>query len=182
MAKNDNPNALRLVESISNNCGEDAAATFMKEFSLSKSASIEKKFEWAQNICDYLQEHFDDETVKSIRMDCACGPGLSKCKKLKAIYNKSSNPGEFVDKVNKLNEGYAVEYDGDAFYLIYPECYCPCVKRVDKKLPKIWCYCTLGYTKKMFDFILDCETKVELINSVKMGNENCRIKIMALEV
>ena len=76
MAKNDNPHALRFI------------------------ASIEKKFEWAQNICEFLNDTYDDETIKAVRMDCAC------------------------------------------------------VKRIDQTLPKAWCYCTLGYTKKCLNIFL----------------------------
>ena len=96
MAKNDNPHALRFISSMEkHNLGEEAIK-FSQEHPLSKSADIEKKFEWAQH------------------------------------------------------------------------------KRIEKGLPQTWCYCTLGYTKKMFEFIFDAEVKVELLSSIKLGNENCR--------
>lgn len=177
MAKNDNPHALRFISSLEkHNLGEEAIK-FVEEHPLSKSANIEKKFEWAQNVCDFLNNSFDDETVKAVRMDCACGPELGKGKKIKELYEKESDPQIFVEKVNKLNQGFTLEYDGEAFYLIYPQCYCSCVKRIEQTLPQAWCYCTLGYTKKMFEYIFDTEVKVELLSSIKLGNENCRIRI-----
>ncbi len=49
MAKNDNPHALRFISSMEkHNLGEEAIK-FSQEHPLSKSADIEKKFEWAQN-------------------------------------------------------------------------------------------------------------------------------------
>ena len=181
MSGNDHPNALRLAESVRKHCGEEAADALTERHSLSKSASAARKFQWAQDICDDLQAHFDAETVRQIRMDCACGPGLSKCKKLKAIFDRCDCPEEFARKVTELNQGYAVEYDGRAFHLVYPECYCPCVSRVEGNLPEAWCDCTLGYTKRMFDFILSCDTRVELVHSVKTGGAECRIRILAPE-
>ena len=47
MAKNDNPHALRFISSMEkHNLGEEAIK-FSQEHPLSKSANIEKKFEWA---------------------------------------------------------------------------------------------------------------------------------------
>ena len=111
-------------------------------------------------------------------MDCACGPELGKGKKMKELYEKESDPQVFVEKVNKLNQGFTLEYDGAYFYLIYPQCYCSCVKRIEQTLPQAWCYCTLGYTEKMFSYIMDKEVKAELLGSVKMGFDCCRIKII----
>ena len=179
MAKNDNPHALRLLESMEKQNKKDEAKKFAEEHPLSKSANIDKKFEWAQKVCEFLNENFDDDTVKAIRMECACGPELGKGKKIKDIYEKESDISVFVEKVNRLHQGFIIEYDGEYFYLIYPQCYCSCVKRIDQVLPKAWCYCTLGYTKRMFEYIFNKEVQVELLSSVKMGDENCRIRLKA---
>lgn len=181
MSGNDHPNALRLAESVRRHCGEQEANALAERHSLSKSASAEKKFRWAQGICEDLLAHFDPETVRQIRMDCACGPGLSKCKMLKALYDRCDRPDEFARKVTEMNQGYAVEYDGQAFDLVYPECYCPCVSQVDGNLPEAWCDCTLGYTKRMFDYILAWDVRVELVQSIKTGGTECRVRIFVPE-
>ena len=111
-------------------------------------------------------------------MDCTCGPELGKGNKIKEIYEKENDVSVFVEKANNLKQGFTIEYDGKYFYLIYPQCYCSCVKRIDETLPMAWCYCTLGYTKRMFQYIFDKEVQVELLSSVKMGDEACRIKII----
>lgn len=68
-------------------------------------------------------------------------------------------------------------HENGSLYLIYPQCYCSCVKRVDKPISKVWCYCTLGYTKRMFEHILERKTKVELLESVKSGGSRCLIQV-----
>ena len=114
-------------------------------------------------------------------MDCACGPEHGKGAKIKALYEKEKEPNVFVEKVNKLNLGFTLEYDGTYFYLIYPQCYCSCVKRVDEKLSKTWCYCTLGYSKRMFENIFDKEVQVELLSAIKTGDKDCRIRIKKVD-
>lgn len=181
MVKNDNPHVIRFYESMKKHNKEKDAINFIEKYQLSKSADINKKFLWAKNLCEFMSENYDDETGKRIRVDCACGPELGKGKKIKDIYEKETDMKIFVEKVNKLNQGFTIEYDGKSFYLIYPQCYCSCVKRINETLPKIWCYCTLGYTKKMFQYIFNKEVMVELLNSVKQGDIYCKIKIILSE-
>ena len=178
MAKNDNPQALRFLDSMAKHGEKDAGEEFSEEYPLAKSADFSKKFKWAKNVCDFLEENYDDVTIKAIRMDCACGPEHGKGAKIKALYEKEEDPYAFIEKTNKLNLGFTLEYDGASYYLIYPQCYCSCVKRSVEQLSKTWCYCTLGYSKRMFESIFNKEVQVELVSSIKMGDANCRIKIM----
>ena len=89
----------------------------------------------------------------------------------------AGDPRAFVEQTNALDLGLTLEYDGASYFLIYPQCYCACVNRTDEPLPEAWCACTLGITKRLFEGILGREVRTELINSVKMGGSECRIRI-----
>lgn len=178
MPKTDNPHAIRLYDSLVKHTDEKTAERIAHKIPLSKSADINKKFAWAKNICADLQNEFQDNTIKEIRMDCACGPEMGKVNKMKKLYQASKDMTEFVLRANGLNQGFTVKSKDNALFLIYPTCYCSCVKRIDKNLPKVWCYCTLGYTKKMFEHILDRKVDVELLESVKTGGDKCVIKVI----
>ena len=82
-----------------------------------------------------------------------------KGNKIEGIYEKETDSYVFVEKTNKPNHGFALEYDGEAYYLIYPQCYCFCVKRSPEHLSKAWCYCTLGYRKRMLKKFLELKCK-----------------------
>ncbi len=176
MPKNDNPQALRFLASMAKHGEQEAGERFAEEHPLGKSADISKRSAWAKALCGYLNDRYDEETVKAIRMDCACGPYAINGK-LKALYEKSDGPADFVKKVNELDPGFSLEYDGTSYYVVYPQCYCSCVKRTDGQLPKAWCYCTLGYSRRMFETILGKETEGELLSSIKAGDTVCRIRI-----
>lgn len=180
MSKTDNPHTMRLYQSIVNHSNEEIAEKIVNKIALSKSADIKKRFMWAESTCDDLEKEFDDNLVKLIRMDCACGPEMSKINKLKKLYLSSLDIDDFVEKSNNLNQGFTIEHKDNFLFLIYPQCYCSCVKRIDKTLSKSWCYCTLGYTKKMFENILEQDVDVELIESVKTGGKICKIKVIYL--
>lgn len=176
MPKNDNPQALRFLASMAKHGEQAAGERFAEEHPLGKSADISKRSAWAKDLCGFLNDRYDEETVKAIRMDCACGPYAINGK-LKALYEKSDGPADFVKKVNELDPGFSLEYDGTSYYVVYPQCYCSCVKRTDGQLPKAWCYCTLGYSRRMFETILGKETEGELLSSIKAGDTVCRIRI-----
>ena len=191
MPKNDNPQAIRFLASMEEHGEREAGIRFSEENPLSKSADAGKKTKWAKELCAFLNDHYDDETIKKIRMDCACGPkygyGGSTLKAVyeknrlygykRAVYDRNRDPNSFVEQANALDLGFALEYDGTAYYLIYPQCYCSCVNRTDDLLPGTWCYCTLGYSRRMFGYVFGKEVRTELISSVKQGDAVCRIRI-----
>ena len=128
------------------------------------------------NVCQIINDNVGEiplDNLKRFRTWLA----ESLIKLAEDVYDNEKDPAAFVEKTNALNLGYWLEYDGTSFYLMYPKCYCDFVNQVEDILPKAWCYCTLGYTKKMFEYVLGKEVEVELIKSVKMGDQECRIKI-----
>lgn len=178
MAKNDNAHSMRLVDSLNKNVGNDTAKEFEEKYPLSKSADIEKKYEWAKNACIYLEDHFDTDQIIKIRKDCRCNDGKSIANKLLKYLNKSDSIEEFVNKFNQ-NETFAfIEYISDNKILFcYPECYCACVKRVPQELSKTWCYCTLGNAEGIFSKVLKRDVKVTLLESIKTGSDKCVIEV-----
>ena len=183
MPKNDHPQVRRFLESMEKHGEREAGIRFSEANPLSKSANAGKKHHWAREMCAFLGDHYDDETVKEIRMDCACGPKYGYGgSRLKAVYEKNRDPYVFVKQANALDLGFSLEYDGTAYYLIYPKCYCSCVNRIGETLPAVWCYCTLGYSARMFGYIFGKKAEAELISSVKQGDAVCRIRITVPEV
>ena len=178
MPKNDHPQVRRFLESMEKHGEREAGIRFSEANPLSKSANVNRKIQWAKGLCVFLNDHYDDETIKAIRMDCACGPKYGYGgSRLKAVYETDRDPYAFVEKSNALDLGFSFEYDGTAYYMIYPQCYCSCVNRTADLLPKTWCYCTLGYARRMFGYVFGKEVRTELISSVKQGDAVCRIRI-----
>lgn len=176
MAKNDSPHAIRMYNSIAE-VNQEAADDLSERFTLSKSADFEKKFRWASNVCDFLEDRFDEDTICKIRSACNCEDGSTKADKMKHYLKLSKDLSCFVDIFNS-HESYAkIELCGDSLLFIYPTCYCSYVKRVDHSISKTWCYCTLGYAKSLFEKVFEAPVKAELLESIKTGGKQCIIKI-----
>ncbi len=178
MSKNDNAQSVRLTESLERNVGCDAAKVFVEKYPLSKSANIEKKYQWAKTICNYLEEQFDTDTIIRIRKECRCNDGKSIAIKLLKYLNKADSVKEFVSLFNQNETFASLEYISDNKILFcYPECYCPCVKRVPQELSRTWCYCTLGNAEGIFSEVFKKAVKVTLLESIKTGADKCVIKV-----
>ncbi len=178
MSKNDNAHSLRLTQSIANVAGLTQAEQFAKQLPLSKSASVEKKFDWASAACDYLADHFDEDTVVTIRKSCRCNDGKSIADKLLRYLNASDSLPAFVDAFNQGETFASLTYvDEHMLHLSYPECYCACVKRIPGRLPQSWCACTLGNAEAIFARVFRKPVYTTLLESIKTGGDRCVIQV-----
>ena len=178
MAKNDNAHSNRLAQSLERNAGYDIANQFVEKHPLSKSANIEKKYQWAKTICNHLEEHFDTDTIIKIRKECRCNDGKSIARKFLKYLNKADSVKEFVYSFNQNETFASLEYISDNKLLFcYPECYCACVKRVPQELSKTWCYCTVGNAEGIFSEVFRKDVKVTLLESIKTGADKCVIEV-----
>ena len=178
MPKNDNAHSLRLAESLKNNHCPALAEQLENQYPLSKSATIEKKFEWAQQVCSFLESNLVEKDIINVRKACICNDGASNAKKLLKYLSKASDTKEFVELFNQ-NENFAsLEYISENKLLFcYPECYCGCVKRIPEKLTKTWCYCTIGFAESMFGKVFQKDIKVTLKESIKTGAKRCAMVV-----
>ena len=176
MPANDHPQALRFLESMALHGEREAGERFAAAHPLAKKAGARQQFDWARDLCAFLNETYDDETVRAIRMDCACGPAFGKGR-IKALYREEPDPAAFAERVNALDYGFTLTWDGVSWCLVYPECYCACVKKIAEPLPRAWCDCTVGYPKRMFEDVFGRPVEAELLSSVKQGGDACRIRI-----
>lgn len=178
MPKNDNVKSIRLYESVQANVSKEAADKMAETVYLSKSADFKRKFKWANDVCTYLESNFDNSQIKQIRMGCSCIPPPKYMDAVKKLYESSNNVNEFCEKYNaEYAEKHSVWNEGETLFFSYPHCLCDCVQRINEPISKTWCLCTLGYTKKLFDYVLETDTEVELLESIKTGGSRCVMKI-----
>lgn len=135
---------------------------------------------WVKNTMKRLAELFDKPTVKRIRMNCQCGYGMDeKLALLKEIKETSSNLEEFGNHPRAKAAG--LSFSNGILYLQFPTCTCPMLAEVDCLGTDTWCLCTAGYSKVIFEKAFGCEVDVELLKSVKMGDDICLMQIIPLE-
>jgi len=140
-------------------------------------SSSEDNATWVKSTMNRLENHFDRSAIKQIRMNCQCGYGMDeKLKLLKELIESSSNLAEFANQDKAKAAGLSCT-NGE-LYLQFPFCPCPMLADVDKLDTDTWCQCTTGYSKVIFEKAFGCEVDVELLKSIKMGDDICLQKIV----
>ncbi|MEN6390936.1 MAG: DUF6144 family protein [Syntrophomonas sp.] len=140
-------------------------------------AQEENDATWVKSAMVRLENHFDHSAVKQIRMNCQCGYGMDeKLALVKELVTASSSMEEF-GSLEKANAAGMFCTDGE-LYLQFPFCPCPMLADVDKLDTYAWCQCTTGYSKVLFEEAFGCEVDVELLKSIKVGDEICLMKII----
>lgn len=146
-------------------CGKDGAA------------GNEDDPTWVKGTMERLEKSFDKETVKEIRMHCQCGYGMDeKIDLVKELFHSASSMDEFGNSEKARAAGLYSE--SGELYLQFPFCPCPMLEKVDKLDSLTWCQCTTGYSKVLFEKAFGCEVDVELLKSIKAGDDKCLMKIV----
>ena len=134
---------------------------------------------WVKSTMRRLENFFDPTVVKQIRMNCQCGYGMAeKIALVKELVGASSSIEEFGN-LEQSNAAGMYCIDGE-LYLQFSFCPCPMLKDVEKLDTYAWCQCTTGYSKVLFEEAFGCEVDVELLKSIKVGDDRCLMKIIPL--
>lgn len=136
--------------------------------------------EWVKSTMKRLEDHFDKAQVKKIRMGCQCGYGMDeKLALVKELIGSSSSMEEFGN-LKKARDSGLFSKEGE-LYLQFLFCPCPMLAEVDRLDTDTWCQCTAGYSKVLFEKAFGCDVDVELLKSIKKGDEICLMKIIPQE-
>lgn len=69
-----------------------------------------------------------------------------------------------------------VRREGAEITLVYGKCYCPNVRDVEK-VPAVYCNCSRGWVREMFETVMGRPCDVALLASIKRGDPECRLVV-----
>lgn len=134
---------------------------------------------WVKSTMTRLEDRFDRASVRRIRMNCQCGYGMEeKLELVRELMRSSSSLAEFAGQAKAQAAGLSC-VDGE-LYLQFPFCPCPMLATVDRLDTDTWCQCTTGYSQVLFERAFGVRVEVELLKSVKMGDDHCLMRIVPL--
>lgn len=163
-----------LLKYVSKNIANEIA--FGVELSLDPTK--EQILNWINHMSKELESRFNDDEIKLIRMGCYCNDGgnLDAAKKMiKNVYDASSSFSDFVAKMNEHDAGWYI--NNDSLYTKYNHCSCKLLKDIELLPSKTWCYCTVGFNKALFEYVLNEEVDIELLESIKLGDKQCLMRV-----
>jgi predicted ArsR family transcriptional regulator len=132
---------------------------------------------WLCNLIGELEKNVGEEILKGVLEDCGRKCQSQKfVEKARAIYEKSKNLDTFLAEFEQTYKHLHREKDGD--YIIYPKCYCTRVNKIPSgQMPPIYCNCSRGWAKALFEGALGRPVEVKLEKSIVSGDNECRFKI-----
>jgi predicted hydrocarbon binding protein len=134
---------------------------------------------WIGNLVDDLVVDIGVDYAKVVME--ACGQqciGQSVLDKARLIKQDSSNIDEFLEKLNYAHIGGGkLRRENDVIYASYERCYCGSVSKTRQPISTIYCQCSCGWYKKLFEATLDKPVKVELLDSIIHGADTCQFII-----
>lgn len=163
-----------ILNAIANASSQETAESIV--FGKNNEFSSEDNPTWVKNTMKRLESQFNEDFVIQIRMNCQCGYGMDeKLIFLNELIASSSSLEEFAN--NERAKAAGLSFSNGELFLQFPFCPCPMLADVDKLDSKTWCQCTTGYSKVLFEKAFNCSVDVDLIKSVKMGDDICLMKI-----
>lgn len=133
--------------------------------------------DWVKSSMHRLERKFNSETTKRIRMNCQCGYGMDeKLALVKELMSAAASIEELTNSEKAKAAGLFCK-NGDLF-LQFSFCPCPMLAKVEKLETDTWCQCSAGYSKVLFEQAFACNVDVDLLKSIKMGDDVCLMKIM----
>lgn len=164
-----------LFEAVQNHCDAETAGEIV--YGKGDCAKAESNADWVNATMSRLEKRFDPKTTKQIRMDCQCGYGMDeKLALLNTLNAAASSMEEFAGSELAMAAGLFCE-NGELF-LKFLFCPCPMLADVKRLETKTWCQCTTGYSKVLFEKAFGCPVDVELLKSIKAGDDICLMKII----
>ncbi len=135
------------------------------------------KEQWLVDLLKEVDGCVDEERLVSIleHRGRACISN-NYIKKAKAAANGARDIDEFLDNLAKAVR--TLKREGDEIYIIYPKCYCHKIKGVVGDVSHIYCSCSVGWVKEMFEQALDRPVEVRLEASILRGDKVCRLRVL----
>lgn len=141
------------------------------------SLNEESNADWVKSAMQRLESKFEYEAIKKIRANCQCGYGMDeKLALVKELMSAATTIEGFASSEEAQAAGLFCK-NGELF-LQFNFCPCPMLAEVEKLETNTWCQCTTGYSKILFEKAFSCNADVELLKSVKMGDDLCLMKII----
>lgn len=192
MGKTEKHGAIREMEGIIDRFAGEAVRKKVMEGSegmTEQKDGSEEIAKWVKGAMDRLDALVNEKTRIQIMENCgyncaemnrqAIDEAIARRKKFK-------NVEEFLKaEQQKPTKGTRLTQEGNTLYQVYRprelgvRCYCSLVRGLpaDEKMSPTYCHCSKEFVKKLWESVLERPLKVELIQSVVSGAQECKFAI-----
>ncbi|UCE28178.1 MAG: hypothetical protein JSW52_05375 [Candidatus Coatesbacteria bacterium] len=143
---------------------------------------IRKLFtEWAAALIAGLDAETDDETKARVMEYCgrACALTYGSIETAKTIRNGVKEIDEFLDEIKRVDGFWCGTWvrDGDIVYSICEDCGCPLVLGGLVEQSPVFCDCSRGWVKAVFEEVFRGPVEVKLEQAIGRGDPVCKFVV-----
>lgn len=177
MADEIHPEALKLYKSIAKISNADIAYKVAFGYQLPMVPTIAERQAWVGYTMRMLERGFNLDEVHRIRQACHCGRGMTKIHR--RLLGSMTTAHSLEELAAALGEATGDEWyhEDGALYRRRTICTCPMVEDIERLPGRNWCRCCEGYYQALFGQTLGSEVEAELVQSLKLGDEACLVRI-----
>jgi predicted hydrocarbon binding protein len=137
--------------------------------------------EWAAAVLAGLDAEADDETKARVMEYCgrACARAHGSVETVKAIRSRVGGIEDFLEEINRVDGFWCGTWlrDGDAVYSICAACGCPLVTGGLVEPSPVFCNCSRGWVKAVFEEVLNGPVDVKLEQAIGRGDPVCEFVV-----
>jgi predicted hydrocarbon binding protein len=137
--------------------------------------------EWAAALLAGLDAEADDETKTRVMEYCgrACALTYGSLEKAKSIRNGVKGIDEFLEEISGVDGFWCGAWirDGDAVYSVCTVCGCPLVLGGLVERSPIFCDCSRGWVKAVFEEVFREPVDVKLEQAIGRGDPVCKFVV-----
>lgn len=144
-----------------------------------KAREAEKRFREAYvlTLMENMEKQLDEKT--RVKLMEECGRACARRSGILPMAEKYKRDVKgFVEMMAGELGKDNVDMEGDnTVRWGYPRCYCGLVADGDARLPRTYCFCSVGWVREVFETVAQAPVRVELIQSIKQGAPSCRFLV-----
>ncbi len=147
-----------------------------------ESLHVELLGEWVSSLLSSAEELLDEATKERLLESCgrACAIHYGSSEMAQSIAKSADQIDQHLDQVNqKIPWCGKWVRDKDTITCVCESCGCPLVREGLVALSPIFCNCSRGYVKAVFEVILGGPVTVELKQAIGRGDPMCQYVVKA---
>lgn len=169
----------RLAQVIERETNQDVLLEVMQGVDQCGPGPVEKA-SWIKGAVERLERLVGKEKSASIMEACGrkcCGATYRKS--VQKVMSESESLEAFLTTLNKkgLGGGRLTLKDAKTITGGYNHCYCGQVKKTKDVFPILYCSCSVGWYKQLFESALGRPVEVEILQSIIAGAHTCEFVI-----
>jgi predicted hydrocarbon binding protein len=141
--------------------------------------------EWAVALITGLNAEADDETKARVMEYCgrACAVTYGSVETAKTVRNDVKGIDEFLEEINRVDGFWCGTWvrDGNAVYSVCVSCGCPLVLGGLLEQSPVFCNCSRGWVKAVFEEVFGERVEVKLENAIGRGDPVCKFVVSTLD-